>query len=190
MNGREHSIDRVAHAMTSGAPSETFTARVMAPVYGQPQPGFTGRVMARIDATPRRSAVVTRALAPALAAAGVLAVVAAVLLPGDAPLPSAVAPALVDARVGEPGFAMPGTANARTTPRRRSAPAAAGRRVGPSVMSAPADRPAFETEAIDALSGPTPIVVPPLTPMAPPVPSLALPAPLSISPLRIEKEPS
>lgn len=75
MNGREHSIDRVAHVMTSGAPSETFTARVMSPLCGAPQPGFSERVMARIEATrPRRRPF---ALQAAFAAAASLAILAA-----------------------------------------------------------------------------------------------------------------
>ena len=72
-------VERVARAMTEGAPRAGFTARVMAPIHGRPRPGFTARVMAGLDARPRRHAG-GRALRPALIAAGVMAFAASAVL--------------------------------------------------------------------------------------------------------------
>ena len=90
-----NAIDRVADAMTAGAPRADFADRVMAPIYGRPRRDFVARVMAGIDAAPppvpRR--VSARIYGPAFAA-GAVALVALVILwrPADVAWPVTGAP--------------------------------------------------------------------------------------------------
>jgi hypothetical protein len=184
MSAREHDIDRVASAMTTGTPGADFTARVMAPICGRPQPGFTWRVMARVDtaATRARSPLGARALRPALALGAAVAILAARWGTGDAPLPPTPAPVLVDARIGEAAFAVPAPflqpfVSARVAPQ----PATAERQT-------PGAPEPFVTDAVSALNAPAPIVMRSIEPLSAAVPSLSGPAALAIPPLRVEKE--
>lgn len=182
MSAHEQDVDRVARAMTSGAPHATFTARVMAPIRGVPQPGFTGRVMARLESPPQRarSSMGGRAPRAALAMAAALTILAWLWRPGDVALPVTSAPVLVNASVGEAAFATPAPVfRPFGTPR-------VGRRT--AKRSAPTAPQPFVTDVVSALDAPAPMAVPSITPLEAAVPSLVKPAPLSIPPLRVDKE--
>lgn len=187
MSLRDYGIDAVARAMTSGAPGDTFAARVMAPLYGRPQPAFRDRVMARLDAPrPRRK---VRALHAALAAAAALVLVAS--WRAETKLPAAPAPLLVDPRIGEQAFATPAAPavqEARPTPYRARAGgatiAASGRGRAPELRTEPG-RPIY---SIAALERPGDLSVPALAPAPPAITPLERPSALSVPGLRFERE--
>lgn len=192
MKAREHEIDRIASAMTWGAPGETFTARVMAPLRGLPQPGFTRRVMTNLNAAPRPVAV-PRSLAYAVAAGSVIALAASLwpsLWPsGGIAVPPR--PMLVSARVGEPPLAPP-TQTPRTStesvrvPARRSRAAATVLTDGPPLAAAAAPgRPMYQ---IAELPSPAGLAISPMTAPPPAVAPLERPSVLTIPGLRFEKE--
>lgn len=189
MNAREHDIDRVARAMTAGAPGGTFAARVMAPLHGAPQPGFTSRVMSQVDARPR--AGLTRAVRPVLAAAVAVALLAMLWLPSRAPLPALPAPGLGTAAIGEPAFDLtgprpgdpPGTT--RTTARERSTRTLPPAPVRAAAVMPDAGRPLYR---IAELESPAELAIAAIAPAPPAVAPLDRPAALIVPGLRFEKE--
>lgn len=197
MSAREHSIDRVAHAMTSGAPGKTFTTRVMSPLRGVPQLGFTARVMSAIELAPRERAVVMRALGLALATAAALAIVAALWRPGKVALPAIPDPTLVNAHVGEPSFTVPVIIQRPpVTPRRGARDGAAVRpvvvpnaelRAPAAVASAAPERPPYR---IAQLEPPADLAIRAIEPGRPSVGPLTPPAALIVSQLKLEKDKS
>jgi hypothetical protein len=173
-------VDRIAGAMTAGAPSAGFTARVMAPIHGRPRPDFTARVMQRIAAAeqqPRTHSLRRRALVLVPAALAVAVGVVAFLGSGITTITTPAAPMLAvgaPARTPEPPPSLH-TSLASPTPRQ----ALARRRV-PQRNALP-ELPAIYT--IAALEAPEAIGIRPLEPSTTFVPPLAGPAPLKVTDL-------
>lgn len=192
-------VDRVARAMTDGAPRAGFTARVMAPIHGRPQPGFTARVMAGLDA-PRPHAG-SRALRPAVVLAGVIATVAGAILvwPAGVAMPPAPGAPRIAARpydrelIGIPP--LPYNRWAPETPApvtQRAAAAAPSGAPAVATADAGAAEEAF-TDAvpiyrIEPLSPPRALGIASLAPPAATVARLPEVPPLRVSDLHFEKE--
>lgn len=190
-------VDRVARAMTDGAPRAGFTARVMAPIHGRPRPGFTARVMAGLDAPHARG----RALRPALIAAGVMAIAASAVLwrPSELTMPPAPDAPRIAARpydrelIGIPP--LPYNRWAPETPALRTA-AAPSALPGIAPAIAPAVTPAAEEAVADAtpiyriapLSPPRALAITSLDPPPATVAPLPEVPPLRVSDLHFEKE--
>lgn len=195
-------VDRVARAMTDGAPRAGFTARVMAPIHGRPQPGFTARVMAGLDAPRPRAG--SRALRPAVVLAGVIATVAGAILvwPAGVAMPPAPDAPRIAARpydrelIGIPP--LPYNRWAPETPApvtRRAAAAAPSGAPAVAAETAQPGAPAVDTMyRIEALAPPPEIALPLLDTAAAPIAALREPAPLpgpaplTLPTLKLEKE--
>ncbi|MDQ3169432.1 MAG: hypothetical protein M3Q55_04735 [Acidobacteriota bacterium] len=194
MSARDFGIDQAARAMTTGAPSEMFAERVMAPIRGVPQPGFTSRVMARLATPPPRARrpIAARALRTALAVGSALAMMAALWRPGDGAIPVASAPVLVSARIGEPAFATPGTLPPRPigTPRvgRRAASTARITQTTQSQAAIGLPEPERPLYRIAQLEPPAGLAIRAIASAPPGVAPLGLPTALIVPGLRFEKE--
>lgn len=185
-------VDRVARAMTEGAPRPGFSERVMAPIHGRPRPGFTTRVMAGLDAPERRTSAAWPRLAVATMAAAVVLIAtwSVVTQPGIfnreafpvMPAAPAVTPRpYLRAAIDVPPLPLDRWVTAARPARR------AARRPSPDLR---------DTEGhyvIAPLRGPadlllTSIATPPPTipPLAPP--ALTPPAPLAVRAISLEKE--
>jgi len=189
-------VDRVARAMTAGAPTPGFTARVMAPIEGRPRPGFTARVMSALDAPVRRPMASSARLA-FVALAAVLIVLAgwhSAIQPGKLnqvqfPGAPAIAPRpYLRAAIGMPPLPLNRWApKAPTLPRRAEATAAESLRVPQLADSVDAH---YRIAAIDpphllSLTSIEPVAALPAPVTIAP---LAAPAPLSVPALRLDKE--
>ena len=176
-------VDRVARAMTEGAPRAGFTARVMAPIHGQPQPGFTARVMDGLDAPRPQTRGLT--LGHALIAAGAVAIAAVAVLqrPADVVMPPVPDTPRIAARpydrelIGIPPLPYDRWAPKASAVRTRRAQGPAPRDVAPTVQVLSQAPPVHTIAPLHA------VAEIPLKPIGPPafsVPALSAPAPLSI----------
>ena len=185
-------VERVARAMTAGAPRAGFTARVMAPIHGRPQPGFTARVMAGLDA-PRPRAL-GGALRPIVIAAGAVAIVAgAVLLrPAALALPPAPGAPRIAAMpydrelIGIPPLPYNRWASEVAAPTTRMA------RSTPAAPIAPVEEEAVAIVTtiyrIEPLAPPQALTIPSLDPPVAAVARLSDVPAIRVSDLRLEKE--
>ena len=188
-------VERVARAMTEGAPRAGFTARVMAPIQGRPQPGFTARVMAGLDAPRPRAGI--RALRPTLIAAGAVAIAAlAVLLrPADVALPAAPdAPRIAARPYDRELIGIPPLPYNRWAPEIAAAPRETARTT-PAVAVVPVAPIAKEAGAIitsiyriEPLAPPRELAIASIDPPAAAVARLPEVAAIRVSELRLEKE--
>lgn len=184
-------VDRVARAMTAGAPRAGFTARVMAPIHGRPRPGFTARVMAGLDAPRTHAGGRTRRRA--LVAAGAVAVVtsAVLLRPAGIALPPAPGAPRIAARpydrelIGIPPLPYDRWAPKVAAPVTQRAAAAAAA-VAPAAEEAVAD--ATPIYRIEPLSPPRALAIASLHPPPATVAPLPEVPPLRVSDLHFEKE--
>lgn len=191
-------VERVARAMTEGAPRAGFTARVMAPIQGRPQPGFTARVMAGLDAPRPRTGI--RALRPSLIAAGAVAIAAlAVLLrPADVALPAAPdAPRIAARPYDRELIGIPPLPYNRWAPEVAATPQETARATpavpaGPAVPVAPiaTEARAINTSIyrIEPLAPPRELAIAAIDPPAAAVARLPQVPPIRVSDLRLEKE--
>lgn len=172
-------IDRVARAMTAGAPRRGFTSRVMAPIEGRPSPGFTARVMTRLDdpgAAPGSAAA--RLLRPAFAVAAVAIAAAGALVMMQPAIRMPAAP-------GAPRLATNGGPRVPAIVATVVTPPRAQREATTPVVMAALDAPAETTPIyqIPALEAPESIAMRSIEPAACTIPALDAPAPLKVSDL-------
>lgn len=174
------SVDRIARAMTAGAPSPGFAARVMAPINGRPRPDFTARVMQRIAAADhaprthnrRRGVLVLVPVAFAMAI-GVAVLRTSEISTITVPAPPALSVG-APARTPVPPPSIDISVTAVTL-----RPAVPRRRV--QRRNALPELPAIYT--IAALEMPESLGIKPIEPSTPSVPPLAGPAPLKVTDL-------
>ena len=188
-------VERVARAMTEGAPRAGFTARVMAPIHGRPGPGFTARVMARLDAPQPRARV--RVLRPALVAAGAVAIAvsAALWWPAGLSLPAAPdAPRIAARPYDRALIGIPPLPYNRWAPEIAPRPMRTARatRIAPAVPAAPAaEEPGAIVTTIyriEPLAPPRELAITPIDAPATAVAGLPQVPPIRVSDLRLEKE--
>lgn len=190
-------VDRVARAMTEGAPRPGFTERVMAPIHGRPRPGFTTRVMAQLDAPERRASAAWRHVALATLSAALVAGAAwSVALqpgmlnregfPGMPPAPAVTPRPYLRAAIDVPPLPLD-----RWLPAARPAIARADR--AGVATAAVTLREAEGHYVIAPLPGPSTLIVTAIDRATPDIPALAArplapPPPLALRDISFEKE--
>lgn len=178
------SVNRIARAMTSGAPGPGFKACVMASIAGRPRPDFTARVMARIEAAPPARARSRGAAFLLVPAAIVLAASAFMLRPGRVALPDVAPPRGIRAAAHVPSAFDPAVLpiGPRLALETDATERPGRRRVAASQLLADAPlSPAIYT--IAALEEPSDIAMKPIDPASCTVPALTGPAPLKVTDL-------